>query len=124
MAVQNNNDHSARRFSSKQALAMILECNNSESENSNNTSESENSNNTSESEYTIDSASDGSYEENSIQTKRARQDLECPSQPTTVTVDSNVLTTYKWRDVSRSDDDSRKFDSTTIQLHLIVYILF
>ena len=50
-----------------QALAMILECNNSESDSSNNTSESE---------YTVDSASDSSYEENSIQTKRARQDLE------------------------------------------------
>ena len=57
MADQNNNDHRARRFSSKQALAMILECNNSESDSSNNTSELE---------YTVDSASDSSYEENSI----------------------------------------------------------
>ena len=60
MADQNNNDHRARRFSSKQALAMIFECNNSESDSSNNTSEAE---------YTVESASDSSYEENSIQTK-------------------------------------------------------
>ena len=58
--------------------------------------------------------SDSCYEENSIQTKRARQDRtrqsQCPPLSFTVTVDSNVSTTYKWRDVSQSDDDSRKFE--------------